>query len=113
MRGYFLMLALGLAVALPAGASATETFTGRFAPERTGCDAFGAPTLVVSRSNLRWQGESCRIARMYKTGAIVHIQAKCWDSRGLRSVPVSLRPHRGGMELRWNRAVAGDLRRCR
>ena len=113
MRWHELALALGLAAALPAGASAAESITGRFAPERSGCEAFGAPSLVVTSYGLRWQGESCRIARMYKTGATVHIRAECWDRSGLRSVPVSLRPTRAGLQLRWDRAMAGDLRRCR
>jgi hypothetical protein len=113
MRVHLVALALSLAAALPAVASASEPITGRWALGGADCDALAARSLVVTRSNLRWQGESCRIARMYKTGAVVHIQAKCWDRSGLRSVPVSLRPYRGGMELHWNRVAAGDLRRCR
>jgi hypothetical protein len=49
---------------------------------------------------------------MYKTGDTVHIQADCWGLTGERSVPVSLRPHAGKLQLRWDRAVSGDLRRC-
>ena len=49
---------------------------------------------------------------MYKTGDTVHIQALCCGADGERSVPVSLRPHGGRLQLRWDRVSAGDLRRC-
>ena len=37
---------------------------------------------------------------MYKTGETVHIQAMCWGDHGEHSVPVSLRPHAGRLEVR-------------
>jgi hypothetical protein len=109
--------AVAALVLLAAGVSAraADKVTGRWAVDADGCGAFffsaNAP-LVVTDSSVRWRGDSCRIARMYKTGQDVHIQALCWGSDGERSVPVSLRPHGRLLQLRWDRAVAGDLKRC-
>lgn len=98
-----------------AGAAETDKVTGRWAVDRDACSAFffseNAP-LVVTDSSVRWRGDSCRIARMYKTGRDVHIQALCWGADGERSVPVSLEPHAGKLQLRWDRVVSGDLKRC-
>lgn len=98
-----------------AGAAETDKVTGRWAVDQDACSGFffseNAP-LVVTDSSVRWRGDSCRIARMYKTGRDVHIQALCWGADGERSVPVSLKPHAGKLQLRWDRVVSGDLKRC-
>jgi hypothetical protein len=90
--------------------------TGRWARDPSQCWNDGetrtlAP-LIVTASGLRWSSEDCRIARMYKTGDTVHLQARCRDMHGERSVAVSLRPHGGRLAVYWNRVAAGDLRRC-
>lgn len=107
------------AVALAAGhagaAEKGDKVTGRWAVDQDACSAYffsaNAPLVVTDRA-VRWRGDSCRIARMYKTGRDVHIQALCWGAGGERSVPVSLRPHAGKLQLRWDRVVSGDLKRC-
>jgi hypothetical protein len=95
---------------------AAETVTGRWAVDRAACSGVSLSTesmpLVVTDYAVRWRGDACRIARMYKTGEDVHIQALCWGESGERSVPVSLRPRAGKLELRWDHVVSGDLRRC-
>jgi hypothetical protein len=95
---------------------AAETITGRWAMDPASCSGFSFSVetmpLVVTDYAVRWHGDACRIARMYKTGEDVHIQALCWGDGGERSVPVSLRPHAGKLELRWDHIVSGDLRRC-
>lgn len=112
LRGMAAAMAL---LAAGASASAADKVTGRWAADADGCAAYffsaNAP-LVVSDSSVRWRGDSCRIARMYKTGQDVHIQAMCWNADGERSVPVSLRPHGEKLLLRWDRVAAGDLKRC-
>ncbi|MFN3657772.1 MAG: hypothetical protein ACK4UO_11010 [Pseudolabrys sp.] len=106
-----LLVATSLATPL----NAAESIAGRWASDPASCSAFffsaNAP-LVVTDYAVRWRADSCRIARMYKTGATVHIQAQCWGEGGERSVPVSLRPHGGKLELRWDRVRTGDLKRC-
>lgn len=98
-----------------ARAAETDKVTGRWAVDQEACAAYffseNAP-LVVTESSVRWRGDSCRIARMYKTGRDVHIQALCWGAGGERSVPVSLKPHAGKLQLRWDRVVSGELKRC-
>lgn len=98
-----------------AGAAETDKVTGRWAVDQDACAAFffseNAP-LVVTGSSVRWRGDSCRIARMYKTGRDVHIEAMCWGAAGERSVPVSLSPRAGKLQLRWDRVVSGELKRC-
>lgn len=99
-----------------AGAANNDKVTGRWAVDQDACSAYffsaNAP-LVVTESSLRWRGDSCRIARMYKTGRDVHIQALCWSAEGERSVPVSLSPQAGNkLQLRWDRVVSGALKRC-
>jgi hypothetical protein len=108
-------LAVAALLAGQAGAAESEKLTGRWAADRDGCSVVflseNAP-LVVTDYSVRWRGDSCRIARMYKTGRDVHIQALCWSQSGERSVPVSLSPHAGKLQLRWDRVVSGDLKRC-
>lgn len=99
-----------------AGAAETDKVTGRWAVDQDACAGFSLSVermpLVVTDYAVRWRGDSCRIVRMYKTGRDVHIQALCWGAAGERSVPVSLSPHAGKLQLRWDRVVSGDLKRC-
>jgi hypothetical protein len=100
-----------LAVATPIRAA--EPVTGRWAADPASCGSLGAARpLIVTDTALRWHDDACRITRMYKTGDTVHIQALCFGADGERSVPVSLRPHGGRLQLRWDRVSAGELRRC-
>jgi hypothetical protein len=95
---------------------ANETVNGRWALDEASCTRDGETAtrspLIVSERALRWFSDACRISGMYKTGDTVHIQATCWGNQGERSIPVSLRPHAGKLEVRWDRAASGDMRRC-
>ena len=96
-------------------AHAAETINGRWAADPSACSSFGITAqspLIVSGTAVRWHDDACRIARMYKTGDTVHIQALCWTRSGERSIPVSLRPHGGMLSVTWDRAKRGELRRC-
>lgn len=109
-----LALAL-LAAASVAPAHAAESVNGRWAADPAACGYFGngaQSPLIVTDSAVRWHEDACRVARVYKTGDTVHIQAMCWGLAGERSVPVSLRPHNGKLAVTWDRAPRGDLRRC-
>jgi hypothetical protein len=109
------VLAVLTAGAMPA--CANEAINGRWAVDASACSYFGAKPeqspLIVSDYAVRWHDDACRIARMYKTGDTVHIQALCWSFAGKRSIPVSLRPHGGLLSVTWDRARHGELRRCR
>ncbi len=97
-------------------AQANDTITGRWAADASACALFGAAgssSLVVTENAMRWHDDACRIARMYKTGDTVHMQALCRGHGGKRSIPVALRAHGGRLAVTWNRAPRGDLRRCR
>ncbi len=100
------------AVATPSYAA--EPLTGRWAADAAACEGglFAAPPLAVTSYAVRWQGDSCRIGRMYKAGETIYIQAFCWGATGERSIPVSLRPHAGRLALTWDRTPQADLRRC-
>jgi len=99
-----------------ASIEAGESITGRWALDLASCGHDGETParspLIVTDYAVRWFSDACRIGRMYKTGDTVHIQALCWGSQGEHSVPVSLRPHGGRLQVRWDRAVSGDMRRC-
>ncbi len=103
-----------LAVAFCVPAHAAEKLTGRWAADKAACDGgfFAATPLVVTSYAVRWQGDSCRIGRMYKAGEAVYIQALCWGADGERSVPVSLHPRAGKLALTWDRTPRGELQRC-
>ena len=113
LRGLALTLVL---VAQVTASEAADSVTGRWALDESACTRlFGTPAqspLVVTESALRWSSDACRIARMYKTGDTVHIQAMCWGEGGEKSIPVSLRPHGGRLAVTWDRGARGDLRRC-
>ncbi len=95
-------------------AQAAQSLTGRWAANPAACDGgfFAQPPLVVTSYAVRWQGDSCRIGRMYKAGEAVYIQALCWSADGERSVPVSLHPRGGKLSLTWDRTPRGELQRC-
>ena len=105
-----------LSVAVNVPLSAAENLTGRWAADAAGCDggflSTGPSPLVVTSYAVRWQGDSCRIGRMYKAGETTYIQAVCWSAASERSIPVSLRPHAGRLALTWDRTSRADLRRC-
>jgi hypothetical protein len=95
---------------------AQDHVAGRWARDPSQCFNDGetraqAP-LIVTASSLRWSRDDCRIARMYKTGNTFHLQAKCRNANGERSVAVSLRLLGGRLLVRWDRVAAGELRRC-
>lgn len=107
--------AVAVLAALGSPLQAAETVTGRWSADPSSCSYFGAAELsplVVTGSAVHWRDDSCRIARMYKTGDTFHIEARCWSLAGERSVPVSLRPHGGQLQVTWDRVRRGDLRRC-
>jgi hypothetical protein len=68
--------------------------------------------LVVSNYAVRWQGDTCRIGRMYKTGETIYIQALCWGEAGEKSIPVSLHPRGNRLSVTWDHGTRGDLQRC-
>ncbi len=107
--------ALTMAVNVP-GSEAAESVTGRWAVDEAACARWFGPAaqspLIVSETSLRWSSDACRIARSYKAGETVHIQALCWGDAGERSVPVSLRPLGGKLLVTWDRGARGALRRC-
>jgi hypothetical protein len=114
----FLKLVAALALLAAAGfcpANAEDAVTGRWAANPAACAFFGSATdspLIVTDDAVRWHDDACRIARVYKTGDTVHIQALCWGLAGERSIPVSLRPHGGTLSVTWDRGRRGELRRC-
>jgi hypothetical protein len=115
----FLKRAAAVAAALAvvcAPSQAAESVTGRWAADLSSCSSFSfnaeQSPLVVTGNAVRWRDDACRIARMYKTGDTVHIEALCWSLAGERSIPVSLRPHGGKLAVSWDRAPRGEFRRC-
>jgi hypothetical protein len=113
-------LVRGAAVAFVLSAAnpiqAAESVTGRWAVDLEACTRFlgVAPDLplTVTDNSLRWSDDACRIERSYKTGDTIHIQANCWGNGGVRSIPVSLRPHGGRLAVTWDRGARGELKRC-
>jgi len=99
-----------------AASQAEETVTGRWAADPSACEGFagtgGQSPLVVSNYAVRWQGDTCRIGRMYKTGDTVHIQVFCSGEAGEKSIPVSLHPRGNRISVTWDRGARGDLQRC-
>jgi hypothetical protein len=95
-------------------AQASELLTGRWAADQATCEGgfFAASPLVVTSYAVRWQGDTCRIGRMYKAGETTYIQAFCWAATGERSIPISLHPHGGRLSVSWDRGARDDLQRC-
>lgn len=107
--------ALAAMIAGTPSMQAKDTITGRWALDPASCATFAfgaAQPLIVTDDAVRWNSDACRIARVYKTGDTVHIQAICWGDNGERSIPVSLRPHAGRLSVVWDRGKRGELRRC-
>ena len=96
---------------------AGEAITGRWAADPSACEGSASSEdhspFVVTASAVRWMNESCRIARMYRTGDTVHLQAICPRAGGERSIPVQLRPQGGRLLVRWDRGTSTELHRCR
>jgi hypothetical protein len=93
---------------------AADNLTGRWAADAAACEGgfFAQSPLVVTNYAVRWQGDTCRIGRMYKAGETTYIQAFCWGATGERSIPVSLHPHAGRLSVTWDRGARGELQRC-
>lgn len=112
----FAAVLAGLSVFNATSSQAGEPVTGRWAANPSSCEGFadlGAQSpLVVSNYAVRWQGDSYRIGRMYKTGDTIYIQAFCWSETGEKSIPVSLHPHAGRLSVTWDHGTRGDLQRC-
>ncbi|MEP7032124.1 MAG: hypothetical protein ABI830_14405 [Pseudolabrys sp.] len=108
--------AVAVAVLVACPLMAEESVNGRWAADPAACSFFGASAaqspLIVTEYAVRWHEDACRIARVYKTGDTVHIQALCWGDSGERSIPVSLRPHAGKLSVTWDRGARGELKRC-
>ena len=107
---------MGLSVFIATSSQAGESVTGRWAANPSSCEGFaglGAQSpLVVSNYAVRWQGDTCRIGRMYKTGDTIYIQALCWGEAGEKSIPVSLHPRGNRLSVTWDHGTRGDLQRC-
>lgn len=107
---------MSLSVFNVTSSQAAESATGRWAANPASCEGFslgGAQSpLVVSNYAVRWQGDTCRIGRMYKTGDTIYIQALCWDAAGEKSIPVSLHPRGDRLSVTWDHGTRGDLQRC-
>jgi hypothetical protein len=99
-------------VLMGVGVGLGDSVNGRWAADSSACSGFGQSALEVTNDAVRWTTGTCRIARMYKTGDTVHIQALCWGEGGERSIPVSLRPHAGRLVVTWDRGARGELQRC-
>jgi hypothetical protein len=112
----FAAVLMGLSIFNVASSQAEESVTGRWAADPSACEGLGGPAtkspLVVTNYAVRWQGDACRIGRMYKTGDTVHIQAFCWGETGERSIPVSLHPQGGRLSVSWDRGARSTLQRC-
>jgi hypothetical protein len=107
---------MGLSVLNVTSSRAGESVTGRWAANVSSCEGFslhGAQSpLVVSNYAVRWQGDTCRIGRMYKTGDTIYIQALCWGETGEKSIPVALHPSGNRLSVTWDHGTRGDLQRC-
>ena len=110
------VIVAALAVLIVPSHAAPDAIAGRWAADAAGCEGgllgAGPSRLVVTSYAVRWQGDSCRIGRMYKAGETIYIQAFCWGATAERSIPVSLRPHAGKLALTWDRTSRAELRRC-
>jgi hypothetical protein len=75
-----------LANLITTSSRAAESVTGRWAANPTSCVSFAGlgvqSLLVVSNYAVRWQGDTCRISRMYKTDDTIYIQALCLGEAG-------------------------------
>ena len=112
----YAVVLMGLSVFNATSGEAEESANGRWAANPASCEGFslsGAQSpLVVSNYAVRWQGDTCRIGRMYKTGETIYIQALCWGEAGEKSIPVSLHPRGNRLSVTWDHGTRGELQRC-
>ncbi|MEI7805225.1 MAG: hypothetical protein WCI56_07845 [Hyphomicrobiales bacterium] len=96
---------------------AAESFAGRWGMDAAACTNWSGATaanspLIVSDNAIRWYDGACRVARMYKTGNVVRMEARCWRDGEDRSTPVSLETIGDRLKASWNRGPANTLKRC-
>jgi hypothetical protein len=99
------------------GAESEEAFIGRWAIDPSGCTSEGdtaqtAP-LYASATTVKWFVASCRIGKMYKTGAAVHIQAHCSSEGRERLTPITLEARGDRLRVIWDGTKVGEMRRCK
>ena len=112
-----------IAMALAAAAISTPVFAaepgwhGRWAIDPAACTTEGdtsetAP-LFATATTLRWFVASCRIRRVYKTGTVVHVQARCSAEGQTSLIPIALDAHGDLLRVTWDRSGVKEMRRCK
>ena len=96
-----------------APARAAEPFDGRWAPDAQACASESAAALRVNALSLQWGDAACLVRTSYRVRDAWHIDARCWGEGAISSVPITLRMRGEHLLLRWARAPAEELWRCR
>ena len=110
-------LIVAYAVVVSDTVAAQEAFVGRWAIDPAGCSSDGdtaqtAP-LFATATSLKWFVSTCRIGKMYKTGAAVHMQAHCSSEGKTRSTPITLEARGDRMRVIWDGVKVEDMHRCK
>lgn len=94
-----------------------EQWQGRWSIDPIGCtidgDTAETAPLIATQTTLRWFVAYCRIGKLYKTGAGVHIQAHCSAEGENYTIPVTLNPRGDRLRVTWDRGGVKEMRRCR
>ena len=105
----------GLLISEPAWSA--EPWHGRWSIDPIGCTVEGdtsetAP-LFATATTLKWFVADCKISRIYKTDAGIHIQARCSAEGKTGMTPIGLKPVGDRLRVTWNRTRVKDMRRCK
>jgi hypothetical protein len=115
LRG--VILSSVLVLAMIDGASAVESFIGRWSIDPAGCtsegDTASTAPLVATTTSVRWFVASCRIGKMYKAGQAVYLQAHCSSEGKVRSTPITLEARGDRMRVTWDGVKVEEMRRCK
>lgn len=117
MHGLWRLPASAVLLVVCGVAHAAEPFIGRWAINPVGCtidgDTSETAPLVATATTIKWFVASCKIAKMYKTGSAVHIQARCSAEGQASMTPITLDARGDRMRVTWDGSKVEDMRRCK
>lgn len=100
----------------PAGAA--DPFVGRWAIDPAGCksegDTSSTAPMTVTDKTVTWFVARCRIKKSYRIGDTLALQAQCTNEGRNYVMPIALKLiGTDRISVIWDKASAGDMRRCK
>ncbi len=69
--------------------------------------------MIITKTTIDWFVAACIVKRMYQTGTVRHIQARCSNEGTVSMTPISLEVrNKDTLVVMWDGSRVKDMRRC-